>query len=612
MVDPLAPAVPTPRLALASQPAPDQYQVPNDSLAALIPSGAAARAPFRSTGRARFAAPPRPLAAAPASFTVANTDDLKTQPGTAIPQDAFVTYTQAADALQRYLADHPEQRGRLQVVTRQEHRRSDLPPLTSLAVGLPHHQATTAMVVGPATPITLSPAAGVSLRSLSYRVYPEGAPPPRFSTAGATTATFALGGPDGARRLDFFGIDTADDEEDRQTAVLVVDGTAPESALALASPVPNVGVPVTVSALDAGAGVASISYRVYRQGTAAPAFTVVGGAVASFTVSGPEDTYQIDYFATDNVGNAEAVRSQLVPLDATPPQSTLVIGAPGFPADAPEFVTGATRLTLSATDDGSGVRSVSYRVFAHGGVAPSYTTVTGSRASFTVPGPDGAYDVQYYATDNAGNVEAAHLQSVTVDNAPPRSSLAVGTPRFPLDDPAFVTGATPLTLTAVDDGSGVGSVSYRAYPQGAAPPDYTTVQGASATLHLAGADGAYQVDLFAVDVLGNAESAHGMVLSLDGTPPVIAISQPAAVSYPQASTLTLDYTVGDGAGSGRASVTPTLDGAGAVGGHGLASGQAIDLSTEVAPGTHTFAITAADNVGNSSSASVQFTVVKAS
>ena len=43
-------------------------------------------------------------------------------------------------------------------------------------------------------------------------------------------------------------------------------------------------------------------------------------------------------------------------------------------------------------------------------------------------------------------------------------------------------------------------------------------------------------------------------------------------------------------------------------GHGLASGQAIDLSPELGPGSHTFVVTAADNVGNTSSTQVQFTV----
>ena len=84
---------------------------------------------------------------------------------------------------------------------------------------------------------------------------------------------------------------------------------------------------------------------------------------------------------------------------------------------------------------------------------------------------------------------------------------------------------------------------------------------------------------------------------------MIAISSPTATSYLHNSTLTLGYTVNDG-GSGVATIGPTLDGAGSVGGHGLASGQAINLLTEVPSGPHVFAVQTADAVGNTSNASV--------
>ena len=97
-------------------------------------------------------------------------------------------------------------------------------------------------------------------------------------------------------------------------------------------------------------------------------------------------------------------------------------------------------------------------------------------------------------------------------------------------------------------------------------------------------------------------------IKVDKKAPVIVISSPAATSYLHNSTLTLGYTVTDG-GSGVATVNPTLDGAGTVGGHGLASGQAINLLTELPSGSHAFAVQTADAVGNASNASVSFQVV---
>ena len=420
--------------AVADPPAPN-YWVPDAALAAQVPSGAAARAPLNTTGTAKFAAPARPVAVAPATFTVASTDDLKPPGATA----TFGTYSQTADTLQQLVAQQPELQGKMQVVARQEHRSRDLPPLTSLTVGTPSVAQSAQTWVGPNTPITLGPRPGISLRSLSFRVQPPDAP--AYVTPSALTASITLPAADGTYQVDWFGIDTADNQEDQQTAVLALDGTPPQSTLALASQVPNVGMPATVTAVDSGAGVASVSYRFYAQGSTAPAYTTVTGATAEFTISGPDGTYQVDYFATDLVGNAESARSQLLPLDDTPPQSTLVIGAPGYPLDAPRFVTAASRLTITATDHGSGVRSVSYRVFAHGGTPPAYVTTQGSRVAIPVSGSDGVYEVDFYATDNVGNVEASHTVSLTLDNTPPHSTLGVGTPSFPAASPGFVTGA---------------------------------------------------------------------------------------------------------------------------------------------------------------------------
>jgi hypothetical protein len=97
---------------------------------------------------------------------------------------------------------------------------------------------------------------------------------------------------------------------------------------------------------------------------------------------------------------------------------------------------------------------------------------------------------------------------------------------------------------------------------------------------------------------------------LDTTPPVISIVQPQATTYPHCGVLTLNYTVDDGTGSGVASFTPTMDGRITLpGGVGLQSGQPINLLTELALGTHTFSVTATDNVNNTGTNSVTFTII---
>jgi len=99
---------------------------------------------------------------------------------------------------------------------------------------------------------------------------------------------------------------------------------------------------------------------------------------------------------------------------------------------------------------------------------------------------------------------------------------------------------------------------------------------------------------------------------VDKTPPTITIVQPTATSYPHSGTLTLGYSASDDeSGVKSGSVTATLDGAATVGvpPHGLASGQVINLLTEMTIGNHAFQVKATDNAGNVASPSVTFSVV---
>src|SRR5262249_14619685 len=91
-------------------------------------------------------------------------------------------------------------------------------------------------------------------------------------------------------------------------------------------------------------------------------------------------------------------------------------------------------------------------------------------------------------------------------------------------------------------------------------------------------------------------------------PPAITITQPAAIQYVHSAALQLQYTVTD-TGCGVRSVTPRMDGMTTIGGHGLESGQVINLLTELTTGDHTFTVEAADHVGGTSMASVTFTII---
>lgn len=109
---------------------------------------------------------------------------------------------------------------------------------------------------------------------------------------------------------------------------------------------------MTISAVDGGSGqgVASISWRVFPDGTTPPAFATQSPPVV-FTVSGADGGYTVEMSATGNNGMVEVVHSSHLILDNTAPVITIV------EPTATEY-THSEVLTLdySATDGaGSGV-----------------------------------------------------------------------------------------------------------------------------------------------------------------------------------------------------------------------------------------------------------------
>ncbi|TDV52080.1 OmpL47-type beta-barrel domain-containing protein [Actinophytocola oryzae] len=202
---------------------------------------------------------------------------------------------------------------------------------------------------------------------------------------------------------------------------------------------------VTLSATDTGSGVKSVEYKL--DDGAWSAYT------AAIPVNAPGD-HMVGYRATDNANNTSdegMVMFAVVQEDADAPTVTgQVVGQ----QDANGAYVGSAMVTLTATDAGSGVASVEYKL--DGGAWTAYT------AAVQVSTP-GAHTVAYRATDEAGNVSAEGTLTFTVvaggaDQTPPSvSALVSGTQNSSWE---FLDGAT-ITVTALDTGSGVGSVEYK-------------------------------------------------------------------------------------------------------------------------------------------------------
>lgn len=126
---------------------------------------------------------------------------------------------------------------------------------------------------------------------------------------------------------------------------------------------------------------------------------------------------------------------------------------------------GQATVTVSATDDSSGVGTVEYAVGADGDWQPYTTPVVVNEV--------GTHSIRYRATDKAGNtaaeksVDFAVAAPPTDDRTAPETSATVSGEK---DAQGAYLGMATITVTASDTGSGVNTIEYAVGADGAWQP----------------------------------------------------------------------------------------------------------------------------------------------
>jgi hypothetical protein len=195
---------------------------------------------------------------------------------------------------------------------------------------------------------------------------------------------------------------------------------------------------VTVTATDSGSGVKSTEYKL--DAGAWTAYT----APVEVTAAG---SHMLHYRATDNANNVspEGMVSFTVtgPPDTTPPTTNASVAGNN---------TAKATVTVTATDAGSGVKSIEYKLDS--GAWTAYTTPVEVTAA-------GSHMLHYRATDNANNVSPEGMVNFTVTAPPdataPNTSATVTGAKDPQGN---YLGSATVTITATDSQSGVKTVEY--------------------------------------------------------------------------------------------------------------------------------------------------------
>ena len=320
-----------------------------------------------------------------------------------------------------------------------------------------------------------------------------------------------------------------------------IDNTAPTGSVTAPANGGEIGVPPVTLASDSAdpavsgsaSGVDTVVFE--RRPAGGGAWTVTPPTWD--TASGPhavaDGSYELRVTTTDLAGNSFTSSTITVLVDHTAPVTTAT-PSPASPSNAPVTVT------FTADDGtGSGVAQTSYRV--DGG-----STLTGTLVVISAPGDhsnDGSHTVEFFSTDDVGNVESTKSVTVVIDTTAPGGST--GDPGSYLRSIALLSYSTPDT--------DISSVQFQFTPAGMSlwvavgAADVTPPYEVSWDTTLV-ADGAYDLRAVVTDSASNVSNVllPGLPKYVDNTAPAGAVTSPAAAAF-LSGTVDVDATGNDGA-----------------------------------------------------------------
>jgi hypothetical protein len=196
------------------------------------------------------------------------------------------------------------------------------------------------------------------------------------------------------------------------------------------------------------------------------------------------------------------------------------------PAGGNGYLKGAAQVTLTASDNLSGVTAKYYRI--DGGATQTYA------ATFSVSG-DGNHAVDYWSVDGAGNVGGVSTVLVKIDTSAP---LTLATPSGTAGTNSWYRSSVLVSLSASDSLSGVANRFYRI--DGGTTKTYSTPFTISTV-------GPHTVTFWSTDLATNTEPVRSLTVNIDTTTPSVTASAnpPTAVKKSTPLSVTISGHVTD-------------------------------------------------------------------
>ncbi len=255
---------------------------------------------------------------------------------------------------------------------------------------------------------------------------------------------------EGTTTIEYYSVDVVGNAESANTATVRIDDTAPVSSDDAPTEWVNGPVDVTLTSDDTLSGVEVSPTR------------IDGGDEVAYTepvTISAEGTTTIEYRATDLAGNVEQWNTATVRIDKTAAVTASESASSSWAAGRPSHSRPPTRCRAWSTTMSS----------LDGDTSSAGTAVT-------VPTDAGTYTLEYYSTDNAGNVEGTKsIQFAVLERYDDSDELILWTGSW---GTASITGVydgsihyaqfNPATMTTLFKGTGFDLISFMSSKYGLA------------------------------------------------------------------------------------------------------------------------------------------------
>ena len=298
----------------------------------------------------------------------------------------------------------------------------------------------------------------------------------------------------GTHVIEYYAMDLAGNIASTKAVTINIDKAPPSSEVSLDGWMGENGwfissLNVTLTSSDPTSGVGKILAK------------VDDGAWSEYTdplFIVQEGHHMIHYYALDLAGNREPIKSKVIDVERSAPQSNLSMA--GLTGDAGWFISAVT-IEISSWDNMSGVNHTYYRLNGEDWFV--------WQSAFSLA--DGQHIVDYYAVDEAGNTEAIRTVQVHVDTTPP---VTIPQLHGTEGSAGWFVSLVTASLNAQDIQSGLSAIAFQV--DSGPWTDYSLPIAFEQ-------QGMHRLNFTAADLAGNQETPQSITLYIDLHSPSTAV-----------------------------------------------------------------------------------------